>query len=104
MAPGAVREKPPATDEDGTPGVVETGVMSARTLVLMLVLSLGLVYLLVGGSLRAGFGGSGDGADSPVTPGSTSKQQPASAGPPPPPAPAPAVAPPPPPAPEPPAP
>ncbi|MET9493025.1 hypothetical protein, partial [Nocardia sp. NPDC006630] len=88
MALGAVRERPAATDNDGTPGVVETGEMSARTLVLMLVLSLGMVFLLVGGSLRAGLGGSGDGADTPATPGSSSKQHPASAGPPPPAAPA----------------
>lgn len=55
MALGTVHEKPAASADDGTPGVVETGEMSTRTLLLMIVLSLGVVLALVGGSLRNSF-------------------------------------------------
>ncbi|WP_194853189.1 hypothetical protein, partial [Nocardia sp. SYP-A9097] len=101
MTLGTVREQPAVSEDDGIPGVLENGEMSARTLALMIVLSLGVVLALVGGSLRNSFTGTGETSDKPATPATTSTQQPASAGPPPP-APAPeAVPPPPPPAPEP---
>ncbi|MFB8009658.1 hypothetical protein [Nocardia sp. NPDC056000] len=94
MSLGAVREKPQVSDDDGTPGVVESGEMSARTLVLMIVLSLGVVLALVGGSVRSSFGGWGESSDDPAAPVTSSTQQPASAGPAPAPAPAPAPPPP----------
>ncbi|WP_040805324.1 hypothetical protein [Nocardia concava] len=98
MAVGAVREKPevareqPATPSaDGTPGLAAPGEMSPKVLVGLVVLSAGVVFALIGGTLRAGLVNPG-GGDEPGKP-SSSTTQPVNAKPPaptpaPPPAPA----------------
>lgn len=98
MAVGAVREKPdvareqPATPSaDGTPGLAAPGEMSPKVLIGLIVLSVGVVFALIGGTLRAGLVNPG-GGDEPGKP-SSSTTQPVNAKPPapapaPPPAPA----------------
>lgn len=94
LALGAVREKPAADKTDDTPGVMASGEMSPRVLVVLLVLSFGLVFALIGGPLKAGLHRPAADTSGPVTttPGTSSSQQPVNAAPPPP-----AAAPPPPP-------
>ncbi|MFI1917507.1 hypothetical protein [Nocardia sp. NPDC020380] len=105
MVPGAVREDtavrehPAVTAEEGTPGLITPGEMSARVLVVLLVLSFGLVFALTAGHLRDGFSWGNEPSKAPAP----STQQPVNAAsspaaPPPPPA-APVAPPPPPPAP-----
>ncbi|GAB2564316.1 hypothetical protein [Nocardia heshunensis] len=99
MTVGAVREKPDAAREqpaaesvDGTPGLAAPGEMSSKVLAGLVILSMGVVFALIGGTLRAGLENPG-GAEETGTPSSSTTQPvnaqpPAPAPAPPPPAPA----------------
>ncbi|WP_369639152.1 hypothetical protein, partial [Nocardia sp. JMUB6875] len=80
MAVGAVREKPdvvreqPATPSaDGTPGLVAPGEMSPKVFLGLVVLSVGVVFALIGGSLRAGLVNPGGGDETRVPSSSTTR-------------------------------
>ncbi|MEU1432256.1 hypothetical protein ABZ412_34840 [Nocardia sp. NPDC005746] len=112
MTVGAVHERPEVADEAsaaGTPGLSAPGAMSPKMLAWLVVLSVGMVVALIGGTLREGLN-SGGGPEAPAGPPPSTSQQPLGAttspvpapasAPPPGPAPAPGpAAPPPPPAP-----
>ncbi|MFC9999009.1 hypothetical protein [Nocardia sp. NPDC127526] len=89
MALGAVQDKPAAARGEGTPGVSAPGEMSPKVLVLLIGLSFCLVFGLIGGSLREGFGASTEGAVETTTsaPGSSTTNPAGSPLPPPPPPP-----------------
>lgn len=99
MTVGAVREKPDAAREqpavpsaDGTPGLTAPGEMSPKVLAGLVILSMGVVFALIGGALRAGLDSPG-GTEETGTPSSSTTQPvnaqpPAPAPAPPPPAPA----------------
>ncbi|APB01163.1 hypothetical protein [Nocardia seriolae] len=104
MAVGAVRGKPevvrdrlatasaddPVTAE-GTPGLAAPGEMSSKALVGLVILAMGVVVALIGGTLRAGLHNPG-GVDETGTPSSSTTQPVKAQVPPPAPAPAPAPA------------
>ncbi|MEC3920622.1 hypothetical protein [Nocardia sp. CDC160] len=91
--PHTVRERPAARPSDGTPGLTAAGEMSPRVLVVLLVLSLGVVAALIGGTLREGLNNPGGGVQTGTPHPSTT--QPVNAQPPKPaPAPPPPAAPP----------
>ncbi|MFE4457303.1 hypothetical protein ACFROC_08085 [Nocardia tengchongensis] len=114
---GAVQDRPEVADEgsaagsEGTPGLSAPGAMSPKMLAALIVVSVGMVVALIGGTLREGWNSRG-GPDAPAGPAPSTTHQPvdatspspahspASAPPPgPAPAPGPAAPPPPPPAP-----